>query len=136
MATVVSWRLMFRVNDRRAFDKCLARLIPLLGPGVVVGEGRPYWKIPALWECAAEGPALAGSAAEQVLGCLLVAKRLAAGWLVGGPLSADGALGFSGVFAAGPNGPASFAPGLEWASFDIVDAVPAEPDSALPSGDS
>ena len=127
MATVVSWRLMFRVNDRRAFDKCLARLLPLLGPGVVVGEGRPYWKIPELWECAVEGPVLVGSAAEQVLGCLLVAKRLASWWLVGGPLSADSALGFSGVFAVGSNWPGSLTLGLEWASFDIVETVPTNP---------
>jgi hypothetical protein len=130
MATAVHWRLMFRVNDRKAFDKCLARVLPLLGLGVVGGEGQPYWKIPELWECAVDGPALFGSAAEQVFECLLVAKRLAPGWHIGGFLSTDSALGFSGVFAAGPSGAASSVPGLEWASFDIVDATPADPGTA------
>jgi hypothetical protein len=121
---------MFRVNDRRAFDKCLARALPVFGSCVVVSAGRPYWKIPELWECAVHGPALVGSAAEQVLGCLLVARRLASGWFVGGPLSADSALGFSGVFTAERSGSTSYALGLEWASFDIVESTPAEPFAA------
>jgi hypothetical protein len=127
MATTVSWRLMFRVNDRKAFDKCLARVLPQLGSGVVASEGQQYWKIPELWECDVVGPELVGSVAEQVLGCLLFANRLASGWYVFGRLSADSALGFNGVFATGPSGAKSLVVGLEWASFDIVEAVPAEP---------
>src|SRR5579885_2915859 len=99
MASTVQWRLMFRVANRAAFDKCLVRTLPLLGAGCEAGDGRPYWKLPELWECAVTVPAGGGSAAEQVLGCLLSAQRLASGWYIRGTLSAECADGFGGVFA-------------------------------------
>ena len=34
MSISIHWRLMFRVNDRRALDRCLARTLPLFGHGV------------------------------------------------------------------------------------------------------
>ena len=34
MSVSIYWRLMFRVNDRRAFDRYLARTLPLFGGGV------------------------------------------------------------------------------------------------------
>jgi hypothetical protein len=122
MASTVQWRLMFRVADRAAFDKCLAHTLPLLGAGCEAGEGQPYWKSPELWECAVAVPISEGSVAAQVLSCLLAAQRLASGWHIFGTLSADCADGFSGVFAAGQSGAASSVPGLEWASFDVVTA--------------
>lgn len=121
---------MFRVANRAAFDKCLARALPLIGEVSEAGEGRPYWKMPELWECAVAVPATGGSAAEQVLGCLLAAQRLASGWHILGTLSAESADGFSGVFAAGHSGAASKVFGLEWAAFDLVAASPAEPSVA------
>jgi hypothetical protein len=127
MASSVLWRLLFRVANRPAFDRCLARALPLLGDGRDVGEGRPYWKDPALWECGVVSRATAESAAEVVLGCLLAAQRLASGWYILGSLSAESAEGFSGVFAAGQSGGSSKVPGLEWASFDVVGAGAAEP---------
>src|SRR5579884_3889471 len=125
MASTVQWRLMFRVANRAAFDKCLARVLPLLGGGCEAGEGRSYWKMPELWECGVTAPATGASPAEQVLGCLLAAQRLASGWYILGTLSAECAEGFGGVFAAGQSGAASRIPGLEWASFDVVPAGPA-----------
>jgi hypothetical protein len=122
MTSSVQWRLMFRVANRAAFDKCLARVLPLLGEGCETDAGRPYWKDPDLWECGVVCPATVGSAAETVLGCLLAAQQLASGWHILGLLSADSADGFSGVFAAGQSGSASNVPGLEWASFDVVAA--------------
>jgi hypothetical protein len=119
MASSVQWRLMFRVANRAAFDKCLARILPLLGDGCAAGEGRPYGKVPELWECGVTVPAAGGSAAEQVLGCLLAAQRLASGWSVLGPLSAESAAGFGGVFAVGQGGASSHVAGLEWASFEL-----------------
>jgi hypothetical protein len=121
---------MFRVPDRSALDKCLARVLPLFGAGVRVGECRPYWKIPELWECRLVSPASANSVAEQVLGCLLVAQGLASGWYVFGSLLAESADGFSGVFAVGQGSGSSKVVGLEWASFDLGADAQAEPGAA------
>src|SRR5262249_61669933 len=104
MSISICWRLMFRVNDRRALDRCLARTLPLFGPGVEVGECKPYWKIPELWECNLVSLVPAGSTAEQVLACLLTAKSLASGWYILGSLSAESADGFRGVFDARSQG--------------------------------
>jgi hypothetical protein len=117
MASTVHWRLMFRVNNRAAIDKCLARVLPLLGLGCEPDEGRPYWKIPELWECNVAVPSAVGSPAEQVLECLLAAQRLASGWYIRGTLSVNSAEGFSGVFAADQNGASSHVVGMKWASF-------------------
>jgi hypothetical protein len=130
MASSVQWRLMFRVANRAAFDKCLARVLPLLGTRCEASEGRPYWKVPALWECEVSVPAAEGSAADRVLGCLLAARGLGSGWYILGTLSADCADGFSGVFATGQGGASSHVLGLEWASFEVVGAESAEPAAA------
>lgn len=117
----IHWRLMFRVNNRPALDRCLGRTLPLIGEGVEVVECMPYWKIPELWECDVVSPLPDGSAAEHVLACLLAAKRLAVGWLITGSLSTKTAEGFGGVFDAKSHGsPAGAAMGLEWASFRIT----------------
>ncbi len=120
MASTIRWRLMFRVADRAAFDKCLARVLPLLGSETVPSEARPYWKLPDLWECSLVMPVPVGSVAEQVLGCLLAAQQFASGWYIFGTLSPEGADGFSGVFAVGQGGASSHLAGLEWASFDLT----------------
>lgn len=117
---------MFRVANRRAFAKCLARILPILGAGSVVEEdGKPYWKMPELWECTVLGPGAKGSAAEQAYGCLVIALGLGVGWQVLGALSADRAEDFSGVWDV--RGNHSFVPGLEWASFDLL---PERPDGS------
>jgi hypothetical protein len=135
MSVSIHWRLMFRVNDRRALDRCLARTLPLFGGGVEVGECKPYWKIPELWECNLMSPVPTGSTAEQVLACLLTATSLATGWYILGSLSAESAEGFSGVFNAKGQGIVSGAAvGLEWASFDIETAGSAEPVAAPDRG--
>lgn len=125
MTSTIQWRLMFRVGNRAAFDKCLAHTLPLLGAGGAVGDGKPYWKIPELWEYEVTSLAASGSAAERVLGCLLTAQRLALGWYIFGTVTADNAEGFRGVFAAGQSGSVSNVPGLEWASFEVI-AAPIE----------
>jgi hypothetical protein len=131
MSVSIYWRLMFRVSNRRALDKCLARVLPLFGGGVEVGECKPYWKIPELWECNLVSLVPAGSTAEQVLAGLLTAKNLASGWYVLGSLSADSADGFSGVFDAKGQGVASGpAVGLEWASFHVGNSGSAEQGAA------
>jgi hypothetical protein len=119
MASKIAWRLMFRVRDRRAFNKCRARAEPLLGSDCEWGEGRPYWKISELWECDVAMRSSHASVADQVLNCLLAAQRLASGWYIFGTLSPEKPDGFSGVFSIGP-GSSSSIPGLEWASFDFV----------------
>jgi hypothetical protein len=135
MSVTIHWRLMFRVSNRRALDKCLTRALPLFGPGVEVGECKPYWKIPELWECNLVSLVPAGPTAEQVLACLLTAKSLASGWYILGSLSAESADGFSGVFDAwsqgGTSGPTV---GLEWASFHLGTSGNAEPDAAPVGG--
>jgi len=80
MATSIRWHLMFRVGDRPTFDRCLAGALPMIGPDREAQGGQPYWKIPELWECTVVPHVADGSVAEQVLGCLLAAQRLASGW--------------------------------------------------------
>ncbi len=127
MAVTIRWRLLFRVSNRRALDKCLARSLPLFGARVEVGECQPYWKLPELWECNLESPLPTGSTADQVLACLLIAKSLASGWYIFGSLSAESADGFSGVFdAKGHGGASGPALGLEWASFHVGTSGSAE----------
>jgi hypothetical protein len=125
MTPSILWRLMFRVANRAAYEKCLTRTLPLLGVGCEADEGRPYWKVPELWECNVVCLLPGGSVAEQVLGCILAAQRLASGWYILGSLSAESAVGFSGVFSGGHNVSVSSVVGLEWASFDVVAARPA-----------
>lgn len=125
MTPSILWRLMFRVANRAAFERCLARTLPLLGTGSEADEGHPYWKIPELWECNVVCPLPEGSVAEQVLTCILVAQRLATGWYILGSLSIESVVGFTGVFSrSSPNGSFSTVTGLEWASFDVIEATP------------
>jgi hypothetical protein len=134
MGAVIQWRLMFRVSNRSALDKCLARTLPLLGAGVEVGECKPYWKIPELWECDLVSLIAATSPAEQVFASLLTAKSLASGWYILGFLSAESADGFSGVFdAKGQGGVSGPAVGLEWASFRVGTCKSAEPFTSTPN---
>jgi hypothetical protein len=127
MSMSIYWRLMFRVSNHRALDKCLARVLPLFGAGAAVGECKPYWKIPELWECNLVSLIPSEATAEQVLACLLTAKSLATGWYILGSLSAECADGFSGVFdAKGQGGASATAVGLEWASFNLTTTGRAE----------
>ena len=112
---------MYRVANRRALDKCLARTLPLFNQGYVLGECKPYWKIPELWECDLDMPMSAKSVAEQLLACLLIAYSLASGWYILGSLSAENANGFEGVFSLGQSGARSNVVGLEWASFSLLE---------------
>jgi hypothetical protein len=135
MSISIHWRLMFRVNDRRALDRCLSRTLPLFKGDVEVGECKPYWKIPGYWECNLMSPRGDGSTAEQILACLLIAMSLATGWYIVGPFSAESAEGFSGVFNIKGHGtPSGPAVGLEWASFDFVTTESAEPGAAADRG--
>jgi hypothetical protein len=119
MTMLIQWRLMFRVSNRRAFDKCLARALPLFGSGVKLGECKPYWKIPELWECNLVSTVSPGSTADQVLACLLLCQSLASRWYIVGPRSAESAC-FSGVFDKRQGGTSSPLAWLEWASFELV----------------
>jgi hypothetical protein len=127
MPSTVHWRLMYRVSNRAAFDRCLARTVLLIDDGYSVGECGPYWKIPELWECALRTPVTTESVAEQIHACLTIAYRLASGWYVLGSLTAESANGFNGVFALGDNGARSYVVGLEWASFVLVAQETAAP---------
>jgi hypothetical protein len=120
MAARVCWRLMYRVANRAALDKCLGRTFPLFSDGYILGECKPYWKIPEYWECALETPVPAKSVPEQVLACLLMAYRLATAWYILGSLSAASANGFEGIFVLGHSGARSNVVGLEWASFALI----------------
>jgi hypothetical protein len=110
---------MFRVKDKVAFDKCLGHVLPLLGSLHEIGQGKPYWKLPELWECIGMTPITGGSIAEQVGTSLLVAQRLASGWSIVGSAASENAEDFGGVFSLGHNNGASKTLGLEWASFFI-----------------
>jgi hypothetical protein len=113
---LVHWRLMFRVANRRALDRCLSRTLPLLGDGSkLMGRVGPYWKSPELWECTVACPPVSGTAAEQAAHWLRVALELGGAWQIGGSLSHDPAM-LWGVFDV--RGNHTHVRGLEWASFD------------------
>ncbi|QVL33992.1 hypothetical protein KIH39_08825 [Telmatocola sphagniphila] len=131
---MVQRRMMFRVGNHAAFDRCLARALAALGLGFVAGKGRQYWKMPELWECPVFSPTPAGSVADQVFECLLAVHRLASGWQVKGVLSPDSACGFSGVFAARYGGASTRVVGLEWASFLLVGDADVAQGTSLPEG--
>ena len=117
MPASVQWRLMFRVNNRAALDELLGRAMPLFGTQATLGEGKPYWKIPELWECSVVTPSPDGSAADKVLACLTTAQAIGAGWYVLGSVAPKDD-GFTGVFAA-DNGGTPRVSCLVWASFDL-----------------
>jgi hypothetical protein len=94
--------------------------LPIFADSVKFGECKPYWKMPELWECNIESPVCVGTTGEQILGCLVVATRLATGWYILGTLSNESADGFSGVFNKEQGTVSGAAIGLEWASFDLV----------------
>jgi hypothetical protein len=117
MALEVAWRLMFRVNDRRAADRCLAKALGLLTASVS-DEPKPYWKMPELWEVSLlskfELPT-----GEGVLSLLAAADALATGWHVSGPMLANGQVSlFEGVFDR-KIGSHEHVAGLLWASFSV-----------------
>lgn len=117
MALQVAWRLMFRVNDARAASRSISRVLDILAADVCDGP-KPYWKVPALWEVSLCSP-FELPAAEGVLGLMLVADGIASGWLIHGPLAADGNITcFEGVFNASDSCRPHIA-GLEWASFSL-----------------
>jgi hypothetical protein len=135
MSISIQWRLMFRVSNRRALDKCLARVLPVFGNGVEIVDCRPYWKVPELWECNFLPLLPVGTAADQVLACLLTARSLASNWYILGSLSSESADGFSGVLdAKGQGGTTGAAVGLERASFDITNRVTAQHDATSNDG--
>ena len=130
----IHWRLMFRVSNQQAFDKCLTRTLPLLGSAVGIGECKPYWKIPELWECNLTSPVLPGTTAEQVLECLLICYRLAPVWHISGSLDANSVNSFTGVFDQRQGGVSSPLDWLEWASFRFVTGGMAEPGASSTGG--
>src|SRR5260370_38263125 len=82
----VSWRLMFRVKDRR---KALGRIEEVrnaLGVDVEVTVCEQYWKIPDLWECALRTPEIDRSIPKAVFDCLTLANQLGNGWFLLSPL--------------------------------------------------
>ncbi len=117
----VCWRLMFRVANRRALERCLADAVSSFNNEYVVGECKPYWKVPELWEAIVTTAVTAVSVQEQVFAILLSAYRLGTSWSICGCLSEESASGFEGVFSQGHAGARSNVVGLEWASFTVVD---------------
>ena len=121
---LIHWHLMFRVANRRAFNRCLTRTMPLLGQGAKLkGDGKQYWKTPALWECVVVAPRVSGTPAEQAYHGLLLAMGLGVGWHVSGPITEDSVEEFEGVFDV--RGNHSFVTGLEWAHFQFLADAPA-----------
>ncbi len=116
----VSWRLMFRVKDRR---KALGRIEEVrnaLGVDVEVTVCEQYWKIPDLWECSLRTPEIDRSIPKAVFDCLTLANRLGNGWYLLGPLVKDDVLiVFEGVFGVQNSGTPYIA-GLDWGSFSII----------------
>lgn len=119
MSLMIHWHLMFRVANKIAFNKCLSRVLQVLGDTHEASQGEPYWKRPELWECVVTTPIPECSVAEQVGLSVLLAQRIASGWAILGSPSSESAESFGGVFSLGHNNGASKALGLEWASFYI-----------------
>lgn len=116
MPLEVAWRLMFRVNNRVAADRCLARVLSTLC-AEVIDAPKPYWKIPELWEVSLRSE-FGSPPAEGITALLQAANSIASGWWVTGPTLNDGELlEFGGVFNNKHGG--SHVPGLEWGSFSV-----------------
>jgi len=116
MSLEVAWRLMFRVNDRVAADRCLAGALDRLAASVTE-EPKPYWKKPELWEVSLRSQ-FGSPASEGVVSVLSAANALATGWYVSGPVLVDGQLsGFEGVFDS--QWGRQHVTGLQWASFSV-----------------
>jgi hypothetical protein len=118
MPLQVAWRLLFRVNNRAAADRCTAGAQRVV-PGLVVGDPpKPYWKSPELWEvsCRSEFTWLDS---EGIVAILKAANALGNGWYVMGPSFTDDRLhGFDGVFDVRSG--RAHATGLHWASFSLL----------------
>lgn len=116
MPLEVAWRLMFRVNDRVAADRCLARALGMLTASVC-DKPKPYWKQPELWEVSLRSR-FGLPAGESVLSLLAAASAMATGWSISGPLIADEQVSvFEGVFDA--RWGREHLAGLHWASFSV-----------------
>lgn len=83
-----------------------------------MGEPKPYWKTPELWECTVACPPVSGAAAAQVAHWLRIALELGGAWQIGGSLSHEPAM-LWGVFDV--RGDHAHVRGLEWASFNWDD---------------
>ena len=113
----VAWSLMFRVNDAAAANRCITRVLAILAANVNDAP-KQYWKMPELWEVSLRSP-FGATTAEAVLNLMVVADRIASGWLITGPLIVDDAVtSLEGVFNAGAASRPHVA-GLEWASFSV-----------------
>jgi hypothetical protein len=124
MSLEVAWRLMFRVNDAPAMERCVARALEILG-AKITGNPKPYWKKPELWEVSFRSP-FALPAESGVFEVLRTANCLGTGWLVSGPLVTDGAIAvFDGIFNVGTGRP--HISGLQWASFSVGQFPSAKP---------
>jgi hypothetical protein len=116
MALEVAWRLMFRVNDAPAMERCVARALEILG-AKLTGNPKPYWKKPEWWEASFRSP-FTLPAESGVFEVLRTANCLASDWLVSGPMVTDGAVTvFEGIFDVSTGRPRIS--GLQWASFSV-----------------
>jgi hypothetical protein len=119
--TTMAWTLMFRVSNRDKANKELARATSLLGRNLHLAKCERYWKISELWTCEAATLFETPSEAEQIVGYLLLANRLAIGWHVLGPNYSDAGLeSFEGIFDR-RQGHAKLG-SLEWAQFQMIRA--------------
>jgi hypothetical protein len=121
LKTTMAWTLMFRVSNRAKANKEFARANGLVGRKLHLAKYERYWKIPELWTCEAATQFETPSEAEQIVGYLLLANRLAIGWHVLGPNYSDAGLeSFVGIFDR-RQGQAKLA-SLEWAQFQMIRA--------------
>jgi hypothetical protein len=115
------WKLALRVSRRDKADKELRRAQELLQNDLQVASREPYWKIPELWMCEATTRLAVASDPDYVMQCLVLADRLATGWIVSGPsLSPDGILeSFHGIFDRKRLDAHARLQSLEWGEFGI-----------------
>jgi hypothetical protein len=119
LKTTMAWTLMFRVSNRDKAKKEFERTSRLLGRKLHLAKCERYWKIPELWTCDATTIFETPSEAEQIVGYLLLANRLANGWHVLGPnYSGDALESFQGIFDR-RHGHAKLT-SLEWAHFQMI----------------
>jgi hypothetical protein len=115
---MIYWGLMFRLKDHAKALRKIEQVRQAFGRLIEVSGCERYRKDQGLWDCNVHIRAHAGSAAEVVFDCLVLAARLGTGWYIVGP-GEDGSYSvFDGVFNVSQSGRPHVS-GLEWGNFSL-----------------
>ena len=109
---------MFRVKNREKALRKIEEVRKAFGRDLDDSRSERYRNDEGLWDCSVQVPGCDGSAAEIAFDCLVLAARVATGWLILGPGVNGDLRVFEGVFNLGGSSRPHIS-GLEWASFEL-----------------